>query len=65
VLEPFACGNTHRVQEICYLFTSVIQVPTDLHGGELVGGALGHGKLGAVVRQRVRKRFTKGTGVLG
>ena len=46
------------IQENCYFFTSVIQeLLTDLHGGEVVSGALGHRKLGAVVRRRVRKRF--------
>jgi hypothetical protein len=49
-------------QENCYFFTSVIQeLLTDQHDGELVTGALGHRKLGTVVRQRVRKRFTRVT----
>ena len=48
-------------QENCYFFTSVIQeLLTDLHGGEIVSGELGHKKLGAPIRQRVRKRFAKG-----
>lgn len=51
----------NAIQENCYFFTSVIQeMLTDLHGGELVSGALGHKKLGTVVRQRVRKRFATG-----
>jgi len=49
------------LSENCYFFTSVIQeLLTEVHGGELVTGELGHKKLGAPVRQRVRKRFAKG-----